>query len=116
VTIQQCDTGIPIRKVHAMNLFMADGALTETAVNIFRTPSLGTWRHLGDRTYAATFRFFRYTTDNMFEFASTAKVTRTIELSQDGKTFTSTGTVEDFDSFNVLIASSCATESATRVQ
>lgn len=115
VAIQSCGPNpVTIRNVQAMNLFMGDGSLTEMAVNIFRTPSMGRWRHAEDRTYTATFRFFRYT--GQFTFASTAKVTRTITLSPDGNSFTSTGTVEDFDANNKLISSSCAVETATRLQ
>src|ERR1700756_705886 len=114
VTIRDCQKGDVIRSVRALNLFIQDGSFTETAVNVLRTPSVGTWRHIDGRTYASTFTFFRYNPDGTF--ASRAKVTRTIELSEDGGEFTSTGTVEDFDANNVLISRSCPTETATRPQ
>jgi len=101
-----------IRSVRALNLFIHDGSLTETAVNVLRTPSVGTWRHLEGQTYTSTFTFYRYNPDGTF--ASRAKVTRTIELNNDGSKFTSTGTVEDFDANNVLISTACPTETATR--
>lgn len=41
-------------------------------------------------------------------------LTRTIELSEDGTQFTSTGTVEDFDAQNVRVSIGCSTEIATR--
>jgi hypothetical protein len=114
VTIRQCETGSLIRAVRAMNLFIHDGSLTETAANFLRTPSVGTWRHLNGHTYTATLRFFRYNPDGTF--ASTAKVTRTIELSQDGDQFTSTGSVEDFNAAGVRISVGCATETATHLR
>lgn len=116
VTIQTCDPiPVTIRTVRAMNLFMPDGALTETAANPLRSNSLGQWERAGGHTFAATFRFFRY--NQFFAFTTVAKVTRTITLSADGKSFTSTGTVEDFDpTTNKLIASSCAVETATRLE
>ena len=114
VTIQTCGpVPMVIRNVHAMNLFISDGSLTEVAANAFRSSSVGQWKHAGDRTYTSTFRFFRYTPQ--LTVASTAKVTRTITLSHDGNSFTSTGTVEDFDAGNHLISSSCAVETATRL-
>jgi hypothetical protein len=112
VTIRDCQTEDVIRRVRALNLFIHDGSLTETAVNVLRTPSVGTWRHLEGQTYSSTFTFFRYKPDGTF--ASRAKVTRRIELSEDRDEFTSTGTVEDFDANNVLISTACATETATR--
>lgn len=114
VAIRDCQTGALIRAVRAMNLFMHDGSLTETAVNIMRTSSLGTWRHDQRQTYTAIFRFFRYNPDGTF--ASIAKVTRTIDLNHNNTQFTSTGTVEDFDANNVLISNTCSTETATRPQ
>lgn len=118
VTVRDCQTGNLIRSLHALNLYIHDGSLTETAVNaepavnVPRTPSVGTWRHLGGRTYASTLNFFRYETDGTF--ASRARVTRTIELNEDGSVFTSTGTVKDFDANNVLISTGCSTETGTR--
>lgn len=112
VSIRDCQSGDVIRSVRALNLFIHDGSLTETAVNVLRTPSVGTWRHLEGRTFTSTFTFFRYNPDGTF--ASRAKVTRAIELSEDGSEFTSTGTVEDFDANNVLISTACPTETATR--
>lgn len=112
VSIRDCQRGDVIRSVRALNLFIHDGSFTETAVNVLRTPSVGTWRHLEGQTYTSTFTFFRYNPDGTF--ASRAKVTRTIELSEDGSEFTSTGTVEDFDANNVLISTACPTETATR--
>lgn len=112
VTIRDCQSGDVIRSVRALNLFIHDGSLTETAVNVLRTPSVGTWRHLEGHTFTSTFTFFRYNLDGTF--ASRAKVTRTIKLREDGGEFTTTGTVEDFDANNVLISTACATETATR--
>jgi hypothetical protein len=112
VTIRDCQRGDVIRSLRALNLFIRDGSFTETAVNVLRTPSVGTWRHVEGQTFSSTFTFFRYKPDGTF--ASRAKVTRTIELSEDSSEFTTTDTVEDFDANNVLISTTCATEAATR--
>ena len=42
VTIRDCQRGDVIRSVRALNLFIQDGSLIETAVNVLRTPSVGT--------------------------------------------------------------------------
>jgi hypothetical protein len=112
VTIRDCQRGDVIRTLRALNLFIHDGSLTETAVNVLRTPSVGIWRHVEGQTFSSTFNFFRYNPDGTF--ASRTKVTRTIELSENGGEFTSTDTVEDFDANNALISTTCATETATR--
>jgi hypothetical protein len=114
VTVRSCDTGEVIRNVRALNLFVHDGSMTETSSNSRRSSSVGSWWRLHHNTYASMFEFFRYNTDGTF--ASTARVIRTIELSQDGTEFVSTATVEDFDAQNVRVSLGCSTETAARAQ
>jgi hypothetical protein len=114
VEVRNCETGEIIRTLRALNMFVRDGSMTETAANILRGPSVGTWRRVQHDTYTSMFEFFRFNPDGTF--ASTARVTRTIELSDDGTQFTSTGTVEDFNAQNVRVSVGCATETAARVQ
>jgi len=114
VTIRQCDTGAFIRNVRAMNMFIHGGTLTETAPNLLRGSSLGTWGPVGAHDYTAVFRFFRFNPDG--SFAGTTKVTRNIELSRDANEFTATGSFENFDANDNLISSGCATETASRLE
>lgn len=114
VAVRNCETGDTIRTIRALNSFTRDGSMSETAANILRGPSVGTWRHLRANTYTSMFEFFRFNPDGTF--ASTARVTRTIELSADGTQFTSIGTVEDFDAQDVRVSVGCATEIAARAQ
>ena len=114
VAVRNCDTGQVIRQFHALNLYIHDGSMTETAANFLRTPSVGTWRRVHDDTYTSMFEFFRYNPDG--SFATLARVTRTIELNEDGGRFTSTGRVEDFNADSVRVAIGCSTETAVRAQ
>ena len=114
VTVRNCDTGQVIRQLHALNLYIHDGSMTETAANFLRTPSVGTWRQVHGDTYTSMFEFFRYNPDG--SFATLARVTRTIELNEEGTRFTSTGTVEDFNADSVRVALGCSTETAVRAQ
>jgi hypothetical protein len=114
VTVRSCETGEVIRNVRALNLFIQDGSMTETSSNSQRSNSVGTWRHRRDTTYRSMFEFFRYNPDGTF--ATTARVVRTIQLSQDGNRFVSTGTVEDFDAQNINVSIGCSTETATRAR
>jgi hypothetical protein len=114
VEVRNCETGEIVRTLRALNMFVHDGSMTETAANILRGPSVGTWRRVQHDTYTSMFEFFRFNPDGTF--ASTARVTRTIELANDGMEFTSTGTVEDFNAQNVRVSVGCATETAVRAQ
>ena len=114
VTILQCDTGDTKGNVRAMNMFIHGGTLTETATNLLRGSSLGTWRQVGAQDYTAVFRFFRFNPDG--SFAGTTKVTRTIELSRDANEFTATSSFETFDANDNLIATGCAKETASRLE
>ena len=114
VAVRNCETGATIRSLRALNLFVRDGSMTETSTNILRGPSVGECQHVEGDTYASMFEFFRFNPDGTF--ASTARVIRTIELSKDGRQFTSTGTVEDFNADNVRISVGCTTETAARAR
>lgn len=57
-----CNCNI-LRNIHVLNLFIDGGKITETAGNFRRSPSVGTWSHLGGQRYTSTFHFFRYATD-----------------------------------------------------
>jgi hypothetical protein len=114
VAIRNCETGEVIRNVRAVNLFVHDGSLVETSSNSLRSSSVGTWSHRRDRTYTSMFVFFRYNPDGTF--ATTARVRRTIELSEDGTQFVTRGTVEDFDAQNVRVSVGCSTEAAVRAR
>lgn len=91
VHVYDCDTGATVRDASALNLFMHDGSITETAVNIMRTSSVGTWKHLHGNTYRAKFWFYRYTP--AFTLASLARADNRIVL--NGDHFDITGSVTD---------------------
>lgn len=63
--------------------------------------------------FGATYWFFRYKPDGTF--ASFAKSLDTIELGQDGSTFTASGTIEDFDATDTSISLGCFTHAAKRL-
>src|SRR5713226_2544955 len=94
-TARQCDTGDPIVTFRAMNMFIRGGTLTETGPNFLRSSSLGTWHHLGERSYMAVFTLHRFSADG--SFAGRSKVTRNIELSKDAGEFTSTYSLDVFN-------------------
>ena len=113
VNVTNCQTGAVIRTVHSLQLYSRDGSLNETANTFLRGSSVGVWTQTGDHMYSDTFWFFRYKPDGTF--ASTAQAADAIVLSDDGNTYTSTGTVQDFDANNVLLSTGCVTHTATRL-
>jgi len=114
VTIRQCDTGAPVAAIHAMNLFMRGGTLTETSNDLLRGSSLGTWRQVSRSGYTAVFRFFTFNPDR--SFAGRNKITRAIRLSADANGFVANAVFEIFDVNDNLVATGCATEKAKRLE
>src|SRR5436190_14455444 len=114
VTIRQCDTGTPVVAIHAMNMFIQGGTLTETSNDLLRSSSLGTWRRVSRHGYTAVFRFFTFNADG--SFAGRNKITRTIKLSADANRFTANAVFEVLDVNDNLVASGCATETARRLE
>jgi hypothetical protein len=117
VTLRNCQTGAPVRTVRTLSTFNCAGTLVETGTD--DTPDRlssgqGTWRHIGERHYITVSRFFRF--DPGGAFAETQKITRRIELSDDGKEFLATTCVEVFDTADSLIQTSCATEKGKRLE
>lgn len=113
VTVTNCQTGAVIRTVRSLQMFSLDGSFTETANTASRGSSLGRWARSGEHTFGATYWFFRYTSTGTF--ASIAKSLDSIKLSDDGNTFTASGTIQDFDASNTLISTGCYTHAATRL-
>jgi len=114
VTIRQCDTGTPVVAIHAMNMFIQGGTLTETSNDLLRSSSLGTWRRVSRHGYTAVFRFFTFNADG--SVAGRNKITRTIKLSADGNRFSANAVFEVLDINDNLVASGCGTETAQRLE
>ena len=117
-----CPTGVPVRTIPDMNMFMHDGTMLETGATvgigapplIALGPGLGTWQHVSGRHFTVHFTFFRNdpTHDT---FAGTQVINKDIELSQDGDAFASTGTADIFDAEGNHIATRCTMATATRI-
>ncbi len=115
VTLRNCQTGAPIRTIQALNTYLSGGSMLETGNSSpFRSPGHGVWQHTGGRDFTATFIFFRFNPDGTY--AGSQKVTRNIEVGEDGNEFTATSSVEILDVNDNLIATGCATETARRFE
>ena len=118
VTVVSCATGAPLfTDTHgAVLMFIDGGTMTEIADRSNRSAGLGTWRHLGGRSYSALHKYIEYSAFGPNTFNGTTVITREIELSKDGEEFTATATSEVFDKNDKLISTGCATSTATRFE
>jgi hypothetical protein len=112
VTVTNCQ-GVTVRTVRSLQLFHRDGSFIETTNLASRGISEGVWKPAGDRTYDASYWFFRYPPPEG-PFASFATVKDTITLDADDNHFTASGTVEDFEA-NGTTMTSCFTHTANRL-
>ena len=116
VTGVSCATGAPLFTGRVIHMFIDGGTMTEIADRSNRSAGLGTWRHLGGRSYSTLHKFIEYSAFGLNTFNGTAVVMREIELSKNGDEFTATATSEIFDKNDNLIATGCATSTATRFE
>ena len=103
--------------LRAVDTFSPCGALFETGARTASnpgSPGQGRWRHVGGNRFTAVLRFFQFNHDGSVK--ETQKVTRRLELSDDGMGFTGTAVIEVFDANDGLIAAHCATETAKRFE
>jgi hypothetical protein len=112
VTVVDCQSGAIIRTVRSLQMFSHDGSFTETANTFLRGSSLGSWSHGQMNLFNETYWFFRYNPDGTFK--SLAAAANKVELSSDGKTFTASGTITDYDATGNEISVGCVTHAAQR--
>jgi hypothetical protein len=115
--LRDCQTGACIKTFRVVNTFGCDGTVIETGARnepSMSSPGQGTWRHIGGQNYCAILRYFRFNADGTV--AGTQKVTRHIELSDDGIEFTATASIEVFDNEDCLIQTDCATETGRQLE
>ena len=114
VTVRSCSTGAALHTGRAIQIFIDGGTMTEIADRANRSAGLGTWRHLGGRSYATHHEFIEY--DAAGSFNGTTVLTREIELSENTDDFTATTTTEVYNAAGQLINTVCATSTATRFE
>jgi hypothetical protein len=114
VTVRSCTTGAVVATGRDIHMFIDGGTMTEIGDRANRSAGLGTWRHLGGRSYSTLHKFIEYSATGTFNGATV--ITREIELSKTGDEFTATTTFENFDANDQLFNTGCATSTATRFE
>lgn len=114
VTLRDCASGNAVATFRGSQAFHHGGTMSDTNSNptVTRGPGSGTWVRNG-ATYTIKFRFFTY--DNTGAPTGTARVTRTVTLSADGKTATSTNSSVLEDTNGATLRSTCGTDVGTKV-
>jgi len=114
VTVRSCTTGAVLATGRVIQMFSDGGTMTEIADRSNRSAGLGTWRHLGGRSYSTLHKSIEYSAAGTFN--GTTVITRELELSKTGDEFTATTTFENFDANDQLFNTGCATSTATRFE
>jgi hypothetical protein len=117
VTVRDCQTGQALRTFPARFTFAEGGTLTVTTAGqppSLSTPGLGVWRHTDGHTYGAVSEAFVFSSTGTW--TQTHKLTRVIEIGDDGNEFTDTIALEIFDTNGNLIVTGCGTSVASRLE
>jgi hypothetical protein len=107
--------GPQLPPVKGLTTYTNGHSLIGTGNLVVRGPAHGTWEHVSGRTYADTHIFFRF--DPTGTFIGTQKIRESVELSQDGDSYTAVAISDQFDPNGNLTASGLrATITATRIK
>ena len=122
VNITDCQTQAVIVTFPSMEIYVRGGGFIGFgAVQKSDQVGLGAWRHVGGRNYVSEYQFFGYSpapvgAPDGAPDGTMLKVSATMRLSADGTTFTGSQTGEILDFAGHVLAQSCGTRTATRLQ
>ena len=117
VTVRDCQTGAALRTFPALFTFAKGGTLAVTTAGqlpSLSTTGLGVWQHTEGHTYRAVSEAFVFSPAGAW--IQTHRLTRNIEIGNDGDDFTDTVNLEIFGTTGNLIATGCATSVASRFE
>jgi hypothetical protein len=107
--------GPALPPVKGLTTYTSDGTLIGTANVVVRGPAHGVWEHVSGRVYADTHYFFRF--DPTGTLLGSQKIRETVQLAQDGDSYTAVAISDQFDPNGNLTASGLrATITATRIR
>ena len=117
LTVRDCNTGQALRTFPAVFTFAKGG--TATVITAGQLPSLattglGAWRHAQGHNYSAVTDVFIFSPAGVW--IQTHRLTRAIEVSNDGNAFTDKVALQILDPNDNVIATGCATSVASRVE
>jgi hypothetical protein len=117
VTFRDCDTGDELRPAFpALNTFHKDNTASEQGYGVsgaIRTASHGYWRRSGARSFVDSLEFYVFDSGGIL--LNRVVMSRTIEVSADGKTSTATGAHQRYTLDGLPTLRFCVTEVGERL-
>ena len=117
VTIRNCQTGGAIRTFASVGTFMSGGTMIDSTSGVpqaLKTPGQGVWRHHTGDTYRFAFKSFTF--DPAGNFTGWTIIRHEAVLDSKGNAYTSEGTLEVYNPAGTLVATGCASTTATRFE
>jgi hypothetical protein len=98
------DRGPAFPSLRTLHTFTRDGSMVETGSDtMFRSPAIGSWMYIGNRTFATTMVMHRFSPTG--QYLGTGKINANRRLSDDGQTYTAVAVLELRDPDGNLIVS-----------
>ena len=122
VTVRNCQTNAALATFPAMNTFMRGGTMQEFSVGaapLTRGPGHGVWSYQFGQNYSYAFQFFRFNADGSYAGVTRARrqvQLNSLQVNSVGNSYEATAAIEIFNAAGILIATACATETATRFE
>jgi hypothetical protein len=117
LTVQDCQTGQVLRTFPALFAFAKGGTLTYATAGQLpsaTTTGLGVWRHTEGHSYSAVSEVFIFSPAGVW--IQTHRLTRAIDVSNDGDEFTDTVALQIFDTSGNQIVAGCGTSVGSRMK
>ena len=117
LTVSDCITGQVLRTFPALFAFAKGGTLTATTAGqlpSLSTTVLGIWRHTNGHSYSAVSETFIFSPAGAW--IQTHRLTRAIDVSNDGDKFTDTVALQIFDTSGNQIVTGCGTSVGSRMK
>ena len=110
------DRGPAFPSLRTFHTFTRDGSMVETGSDtMFRSPAIGSWEYIGNRTFATTMVLHRFSPTG--EYLGTGKINSNRRLSEDGQTYTSVALLELRDpSGNLIVGGLRSTAIGKRIE
>lgn len=110
------DRGPAFPSLRTFHTFTRDGSMVETGSDtMFRSPAIGSWEYVGNRTFATTMLMHRFSPTG--EYLGTGKLNANRRLSEDGQTYTAVAVLELRDpSGNLIVGGLRSTAIGKRIQ
>jgi len=115
--VQDCQTGQVLRTFPALFAFAKGGTLTYATAGQLpsaTTTGLGVWRHTEGHSYSAVSEVFIFSPTGVW--IQTHRLTRAIDVSDDGDEFTDTVALQIFDPSGNQIVAGCGTSVGSRMK